>query len=132
LFGFSQTLFLPSPLIDYCEERVPSYIEASALRNALGSLTAGVISGYLSHVVHNLSALKLMDPSKSYAAHFMEYVKKSADRIPGNIPFRNTVAVASALVFPRGVHIRTAQIVGSFIILNGTINAMQRAFNQKM
>ena len=35
-------------LSDYCEERIPPYIENTALRNAAGSLTAGIISGYLS------------------------------------------------------------------------------------
>jgi len=115
-------------LSDYCEERVPRQIESHPLRNALGSMTAGVISGYLSHVVHNMSTLKLMNPHKSYAQHFNEYVSKSEERITTALSpsVRRGVAVAAACLFPKGVHIRTGQIVGSFIILNGTISAIQR------
>ena len=47
---------------DYLEERVPVSIESGLLRNAVGSLSAGVMAGYFSHVPHNLSTLKLMDP----------------------------------------------------------------------
>jgi CRP-like cAMP-binding protein len=115
-------------LSDYCEERVPAVIENPALRNAAGSLSAGVMSGYMSHVVHNMSTLKLMNPNKTYMTHFKEYVKKSEKRLPATIPasVKGPLAVAMACIFPIGVHIRTSQIVGSFIILNGTINAMQK------
>lgn len=51
-----------------------------ALRNAFGSLTAGVICGYLSHVVHNMSVLKLMAPHKNYRTLWEDYVKKSDTR----------------------------------------------------
>jgi len=114
-------------LSDFCEERVP-YFENSAIRNAVGSMTAGVISVYLSHVVHNLSTLKLMDPSKTYQQHFQAYVKKSEARVPPAVPasLKKPVMTALSILAPAGVHIRTAQIVGSFIILNGTINAMQK------
>jgi len=117
-------------LSDYCEERVP-YFDNLAIRNAAGSLAAGVISGYLSHVVHNLSALKLMNPHKTYVQHFREYVQKSESRIPANLPLsiRRFSMTVIACLLPKGVHIRTAQIVGSFIILNGSISAMQRWFH---
>jgi hypothetical protein len=115
-------------LSDYCEERVPPSLTNQTLRNAAGSLAAGVISGYLSHVVHNMSTLKLMQPDKTYRQHFTEYVKKAESRVPANlpVPVRNFATVAVACLMPSGVVIRTTQIVGSFIILNGTINAMQK------
>jgi hypothetical protein len=37
-----------------------------------------------------------------------------------------------ATLFPRGAMIRTTQIVGSFIILNGTINYLQLKEHQKI
>jgi len=113
-------------LSDFCEERVP-FFENSAIRNAGGSLTAGVISGYLSHVVHNLSTLKLMNPNKSYGTHFKEYVAKAETRLPTNFQnptLRRVGATALACIFPAGLLIRTSQIVGTFVILNGTINAI--------
>jgi len=115
-------------LSDYCEERVPHAIENHTLRNAFGSMAAGVMSGYMSHVVHNLSTLKLMNPNKSYMQHFSAYVAKSEERIPQVFSpvTRKTLATVAACLFPKGVHIRTGQIVGSFIILNGTISAIQR------
>jgi hypothetical protein len=68
---------------DYWEERIPhSLVEAEALRNALGSLVAGVCSGYLSHIPHNLSTLKLMTPSKSYLDHLGALVSQSEGRVP--------------------------------------------------
>ena len=68
---------------DYWEERIPhALVEAEALRNALGSLVAGVCSGYLSHIPHNLSTLKLMTPSKSYMEHLAALVSQSEGRVP--------------------------------------------------
>src|SRR5690242_20669679 len=43
--------------------------ENPALRNATGSLMAGVMSGYITHFVHNMSTLKLITPSKTYGQH---------------------------------------------------------------
>jgi len=113
-------------LSDYCEERVPSVVNNPTLRNAFGSLTAGVICGYLSHVVHNMSVLKLMAPHKNYRTLWEDYVKKSDTRLPANIPpsIRPAVRYGAAFFTPVGFHIRTGQIVGSFIILNGTIKAL--------
>jgi hypothetical protein len=72
---------------DYWEERIPhSLVEAEALRNALGSLVAGVCSGYLSHIPHNLSTLKLMTPSKSYMDHLGALVSQSEGRVPHRSP----------------------------------------------
>jgi len=115
-------------LSDYCEERWAPFITTPSFRNAAGSLTAGVISGYLSHVVHNLSTLKLMNPNKTYWTHIKEYVAKSEKRIPQNFPapLKGFATVAASIFLPQGVHIRTTQIVGTFIILNGTIGAIER------
>jgi hypothetical protein len=117
-------------LSDYCEERIPHVVESPALRNAFGSLSAGAICGYLSHVVHNMSTLKLMNPNKTYKEHMTDYIKKAESRVPSGVPesLKGPVSVATALVFPTGVLIRTTQIVGSFIILNGTISAINRYF----
>jgi len=117
-------------LSDYCEERVPFFADNPTLKNATGSLVAGVISGYFSHVIHNLSTLKLMYPNKTYGQHFREYCQKSEGRIPFPLPNNPAVkrwaGIFTACIFPAGVHIRTSQIVGSFVILNGTINGMQK------
>lgn len=114
-------------LSDYCEERIP-YFENQIIRNASGSLCAGIISGYFSHVVHNMSTLKLMNPNKTYAVHFKEYVQKYEVKIPSTVSpqLRKIGAILGSIFLPSGLYIRTGQIVGSFIILNGTINAMQK------
>mmetsp|Transcript_4509 Transcript_4509/g.9000 ORF Transcript_4509/g.9000 Transcript_4509/m.9000 type:complete len:412 (-) Transcript_4509:1167-2402(-) len=108
---------------DYLEERtLPVVNDNIVLANAAGSLLAGVISGYLSHIPHNLSAYKLLQPDKSYGELYRMFVEKSAP--PGiQSPFARAVF---ATLFPRGVIIRTLQIVGSFVILNGTITLIQR------
>ena len=41
--------------------------EDPTLANFGGSLAAGVACGYLSHIPHNLSTLKLLQPSLSYS-----------------------------------------------------------------
>ena len=65
---------------DYFAERVPQdLISSPTLRSSAGSLFAGVVSGYLSHVPHNLSTMKLMNPTKSYNTLFKEF---SARRLP--------------------------------------------------
>jgi hypothetical protein len=78
-----------------------------------------------------LSALKIMNPQKSYRQLFREYVAGSESRLPADTPaaFRKGLSVAMAILAPRGLLIRTSQIVGSFIILNGTINALQAQFS---
>eukprot|EP00281_Chroomonas_sp_CCMP1168_P033706 CAMPEP_0206244864 /NCGR_PEP_ID=MMETSP0047_2-20121206/18390_1 /ASSEMBLY_ACC=CAM_ASM_000192 /TAXON_ID=195065 /ORGANISM="Chroomonas mesostigmatica_cf, Strain CCMP1168" /LENGTH=430 /DNA_ID=CAMNT_0053670123 /DNA_START=122 /DNA_END=1414 /DNA_ORIENTATION=+ len=115
---------------DYWEERIPaSIVESEALRNAAGSMIAGVCAGYLSHIPHNLSTLKLMTPSKSYFDHLNSLVAQSEARVPTSLPpqTRRMAATVIAILFPRAVMIRTVQIVGSFTILNGTINSLKYA-----
>mmetsp|Transcript_13644 Transcript_13644/g.19886 ORF Transcript_13644/g.19886 Transcript_13644/m.19886 type:complete len:708 (-) Transcript_13644:107-2230(-) len=111
-------------LTDWVEERIPRDVcEGRVMRNALGSITAGVIAGYLSHVPHNLSTMKLLEPSKSYKGHVADMVRSSYDRIPSSLdmPYgtRNAVATGLALLLPKGLAIRTTQVVGSFVLLNG-------------
>jgi len=117
-------------LSDYCEERVP-YFENPTIKNALASISAGIVSGYFSHLVHNMSTLKLMNPNKTYWNHFREYAEKNESRIPPSFPVesRKIASYIISCVLPRGLAIRTGQIVGSFVILNGTINYMQSWMN---
>lgn len=112
-------------LSDFCEERVAPIVKNPTLRNAAGSLIAGVISGYLSHVPHNLSAMKLMHPQKSYPQLFFEFSDFWKKRLPPNFPMKSVSSALLSIVLPKGVSIRTTQIVGSFILLNGIINALK-------
>ena len=65
---------------DFWGSAIPESIVA--IRNTLGSLVAGVIAGYLSHVPHNLSTLRLMSPSVSYGEHFVFLALQSEDKVP--------------------------------------------------
>jgi len=118
-------------LSEWCEERVPeALLGGKASRNFAGSMAAGVACGYLSHIPHNLSALKLLQPHKSYAEHFGSLVAESAARVPSGLGVprsgRWAAAAAMTVLVPKGVTIRSAQIAGSFAIINGTINLMMR------
>lgn len=125
-------------LSDYFEERLSPMFTNPMLANASASLVAGVVSGYLSHVPHNLSTYKLMEPTKSYGHLFRMFVDKSCPPMikattaswPG--PMMTVTRSVFATVFPRGVIIRTVQIVGSFMILNGTINYLQLLEHRKI
>jgi len=121
-------------LSDLCEERVSEFVSNEVAANALGSMTAGVMAGYLSHMPHNLATLKLLYPNKSYWEHFQSLVQQSkagaavrnslpAEGIQGTLGLIG--AGVTACVFPKGVTIRTAQIVGSFMVLNGMINLLK-------
>jgi Cyclic nucleotide-binding domain len=131
-----------NPLSEYFEERYrtlsPGLELASnpLLTNMAGSVTAGVIAGYLSHVPHNISTLKLLEPGKSYRELFAKFVSKSAPihLIPRGLPdvLVPPVRIALACIFPRGVVVRTAQIVGSFAILNGGIQLLHSADKQRL
>jgi hypothetical protein len=125
---------------DYFEERLGPVMPPghAMMTNAAGSLAAGVVSGYLSHVPHNLSTLKLMEPQKSYSELYKQFVNKSVppavDTMVKDWPAtaRDVTRTVFATLFPRGVMIRTTQIVGSFIILNGTINYLQLKEHDKI
>eukprot|EP00980_Cylindrotheca_fusiformis_P027830 scaffold22560_cov135-Cylindrotheca_fusiformis.AAC.41 len=119
-------------LSDYFEERVESFFPDNVIMaNALGSLMAGVVSGYFSHVPHNLSTFKLMEPHRPYGELYKMFVDKSVppavDRMVASWPpqAKRWTRATVATLFPRGLTIRTTQIIGSFIILNGTINLLQ-------
>lgn len=118
-------------LSDFCEERV-DFISNKFLRNAAASICAGVIAGYLSHVPHNMSTLKILNPHKSYPQLFKEYISNAENRLPAGTPpsMKRGLSYVVGLLAPRGLLIRTSQIVGSFVILNGTINALQSQFNK--
>jgi len=109
-------------LTDWAEERIPPAVcEGKVMRNALGSLVAGVIAGYFSHVPHNLSTMKLLAPDVSYKEHVASMVRSSADRVPSSLSpgVRGAAATALALLVPKGLAIRTTQVIGSFMLLNG-------------
>eukprot|EP00045_Choanoeca_perplexa_P015950 m.207941 g.207941 ORF g.207941 m.207941 type:complete len:299 (+) comp17125_c2_seq2:362-1258(+) len=114
-------------LSEHFELQMPSGY-SPALRNAMGSMAGGVVAGYLSHVPHNLSTMKLMNPSRSYLELFKMFSARkmtSVTFIPESMPIaRSTAAMVLSLVAPAGLLVRTTQVVGSFIILNGIINAM--------
>jgi len=108
----------------------------------------GVVSGYLSHVPHNLSTYKLLEPHRSYpdlyknvfversVPPFLERYLTQQVQMQGNgvsiggstnamvnyTSSQQAVRFVAATIFPRGLMVRTLQIVGSFVILNGTIN----------
>ena len=126
-------------LSDYFEERlVPFFPKQAMLANAGGSLAAGVVSGYLSHVPHNMSTFKLMEPNRSYVDLYKMFVDKSVppvvDKMVESWPSsaKSFTRTVFATLFPRGLVIRTTQIVGSFMILNGTINYLQLGEHQKI
>eukprot|EP00123_Amoebidium_parasiticum_P017262 comp23775_c0_seq1/m.41217 comp23775_c0_seq1/g.41217 ORF comp23775_c0_seq1/g.41217 comp23775_c0_seq1/m.41217 type:complete len:446 (-) comp23775_c0_seq1:275-1612(-) len=116
-------------LSDYCEERVGPLIQTPMLRTAAGSMIAGVLSGYLSHVPHNLSTLKMVNPKRPYHLLMQDLALKSLPRVPPGVPkrFQMPAAYAIATIFPRGLLIRTTQLVGSFMLLNGTIELLKSA-----
>ena len=133
-------------LSDYWEERWQEMLGRDTVNpmvsNAAGSLTAGVISGYFSHVPHNMSTYKLLEPHRSYADLYSMFVDRSVPSFVESViktsPFfaeSPTLAqifrYATATIFPRGLIVRTTQIVGSFMILNGTINYLQLREHKK-
>eukprot|EP00667_Euglena_gracilis_P007849 EG_transcript_7927 len=117
-------------LSDFCEERVPAIVDNQPLRNAVGSMTAGVVAGYFSHVPHNLSTLKLLNPQQTYKELFRGYALRHTVYVPTSIKgaSRDALATVISCVFPQAVLIRTMQIVGSFVILNGTIRVLTPYF----
>ena len=105
-----------------------------ALKTALGSVCAGVAAGFISHIPHQFSTLKLLNPSQSYASIAASLLqageKRAAATLAGVVPpaaLSRASALAApvfAFVVPKGLGIRTTQIVGSFVI----INSLEAAF----
>jgi len=112
-------------LSDLFAERA-SDIDHPFLRLCAGSLMAGATAGYLSSVPHNLSAMKLLTPHKSYSTLWRQIVSDNLPRVPNHWSPSAARAGATFLsIFaPQGAAIRTAQIMGSFVIINGTIHVM--------
>lgn len=113
-------------LSDFFEERVPEKLVTNTMyRNMLGSATAAVVSGYLSHFPHNLSTMKLANPSKTYMEIWAEIGKNSEARLPSFLQNKGTLTTwasrISTIVTPATVTVRTGQLIGSFVILNGII-----------
>jgi hypothetical protein len=118
---------------DKCQEKVPASISDNpAIRSAMGSLAAGAMAGYVSHVPHNLSSLKLLKPSVSYGDHFRQLMTtalearfgkqlESASWVYRSPMTRSLVGTMLVFLLPRGVQIRTMQIMGSFVLVNGSI-----------
>lgn len=128
-------------LSDALEERIQGalLLESQILANMLGSLSAGIVAGYLSHVPHNLSTLKLMYPQENYTQLFQKFVQRSLSprlrlvmesTLPK--PVASGLGNVLAILFPRGCMVRTVQIVGTFIILNSTINVMTKAESRRV
>jgi hypothetical protein len=63
-----------------------SSARSKLVRNALGSIAAGLVAGYLSHVPHNLSTMKLLNPAVSYGQHFGALVEKAERALPRGLP----------------------------------------------
>lgn len=112
-------------LADYFTER--SRVENPHLRNAVGSISAGVCSGYFSHMPHILSTKKLYEPQKSYKVLFDDVWKSQLHRVPEIFPESAKPAVAKvmAVAFPVGVIRRSLQISGTFIVINGIIYVLR-------
>jgi len=126
-------------LSDFCEERM-EIVQNQSLRNLGGSMVAGILAGYLSHVPHNLSTLKLLNPKLSYGQHFQSmsthwanwFDKSLYPNSPNLTPraqafravTRKVVVPTLSCVLPKGSMIRTAQIAGSFLIINAAVNSL--------
>ena len=116
-------------MTDWAEERIPrDMCEGKVMRNALGSMAAGVVSGYFSHVPHNLSTMKLLQPDVSYKVHVGSLINAAKERVPASLPpaARDAAAGFLALVVPKGLGIRTTQVVGSFVLLNGITHVLSK------
>lgn len=113
---------------DYFEERYRTFTNAVAA-NTMGSLTAGVVAGYFSHVPHNISTYKLINPEKSYGELFKLFVDRSVPDsfVPKIVPksWVPTFKAITACISPKAFWIRTVQICGSFAILNSLIQVIE-------
>ncbi|CAN0151528.1 unnamed protein product, partial [Hapterophycus canaliculatus] len=97
-------------LSDACEERVT--FQNAFARTAAGSMMAGVMAGYLSHIPHNVSTLKLLQPHLSYGEIFTAMVDGNVHRTPREfVPeARRSLATVLTFLLPKGCLIRTAQV----------------------
>ena len=109
-------------LSEGCARRMPCDW-SSVAREAAGSLIAGLVAGYVSHVPHNLSQLKLLQPQRSYAQHARRMLADGRNRVPHSLMLspgaRAFAGAVLAVIWPTAVLLRAAQIGGSFCIING-------------
>jgi hypothetical protein len=72
--------------------------------------------------------LKLLRPDKTYGAHLHELVARRAVARPWPTYWskaaRWRAATAATLLAPPGLLLRTTQICGSFVIINGLVAAL--------
>jgi len=119
--GFNQ-------LSDYFEERIPESVSDGRYRSALGSMEAGCIAGFLSHHPHNMSTMKLVHPSRSYREIAREILGSSIEaRVPKFPPGTPRWILSMAAVFlPQGMLLRSLQIAGTFLIVNGVAEVFSK------
>ena len=58
----------------------------------------------------------------SYRQHFGTLIEKADGNLASFVPAgstRSSLALAKAIIWPQGLMIRSSQIVGSFVLLNG-------------
>ncbi len=60
-------IFLTLLTLDFSISQPRQDIENIFMRTMAGSMMAGVAAGYLSHVPHNISTMKLLNPSLTYS-----------------------------------------------------------------
>jgi hypothetical protein len=103
-------------LSEWCEERMP--FSEPTLNNFMGSMAAGVACGYLSHIPHNLSTLKLLQPKLTYTQHMSGLIEDASHRVPSGLPptLRWMASAGAAIFFPKGVVIRSVQVRGTLPI----------------
>jgi CRP-like cAMP-binding protein len=108
-------------LADFFTERLHGVFENPYARGAGGSIAAGLCAGYLSHMPHILSTRKLASPHLSYKAIYESVWQRSLPLVPEFIPAeaRPTFAKAMSFLLPIGCAYRSAQLCGTFIIING-------------
>lgn len=113
---------------DHCTTNyVPDSVPAP-MKPVAGSIIAGIFCGYVTQFPHNMSALKLMNPELAYSNHLDRLIHQAL-KISSQPPVLSHTQWISGLVLivlrPRGFIIRTTQIVGSFMIINGLISVLE-------
>ena len=94
----------------------------TTMRNLAGSLVAGCLAGYLSHIPHNLSTLKLLDPKTSYSQHFRGLRKPYEESLKVAMPnmrsprLRTGMSTFLTVVLPKGSLIRTSKFSNDSIL----------------
>ncbi len=126
-------------LSDFFEERMELF-RSQKMQNLAGSLLAGVCAGYLSHIPHNLSTLKLLMPKVSYKDHFAKLMEPKAQWFDTKLyppmlgetqgqqrlrlALRRIAVPFVTCALPKGALLRTTQIAGSFAIINSAVNML--------